>query len=93
MSNIMGAALVRTVNPVATAQDFSTRGAPCPGTIWVRPAGGTWTVAYSTDNGANYQSLTALTGAAAYTEAQVTSGITNIRITPSGTAGGTWGIA
>ena len=92
MSNIMGAALVRRVDTVATAQDFSTRGAPLPGTIWVRPAGGTWAVAYSVDNGANYNTLTALNGAAAYTEVHIDSGITNVRITPSGTAGGTWGI-
>ena len=92
MNSIMGAALVRKVDTVATAQEFSTRGAPCPGTIWVRPAGGTWAVAYSVDNGANYNTLTALDGAAAYTEVNIDGGITNVRITPSGTAGGTWGI-
>ena len=93
MSNTMSTAMVRTVAPAAVAQDFSVRGANLPGTLWVRPAGGTWTIAYSTDNGANYQSLTALTGAAAYAEVIVEGGFTNLRITPSGTAGGTWGIA
>jgi hypothetical protein len=92
MSNTMSTALVCKVNPVATAQEFNTRGAPCPGTLWVRPAGGTWAVAYSVDNGANYNTLTALDGAAAYTEVHIDGGITNVRITPSGTAGGTWGI-
>lgn len=93
MSNTMKPAMVRKVAPTATQQDFSVAGANMPGTLWVRPAGGTWTIAYSTDNGANYNSLTALTGASAYTEVIVEGGFTNLRITPSGTAGGTWGIA
>lgn len=75
----------------ATAQSWSMDLMPIPATLWVRPGGGTLTVEYSTDGGANYQAITALTGAAAYTETQVTSGFTNIRITPSGTDGGTWG--
>lgn len=64
-----------------------------PATLWVRPtSGNTLTVEYSTDNGANYNTLTALTGATAYSETIVSSGFTNLKITPSGTQGGTWGI-
>jgi hypothetical protein len=90
----IGAALVRQIAPTLVAQEFSVRGAPLPGTLWVRPeAGNTLTVDYSTDNGANYQSLVALTGAAAYSEAVVSSGFTNLKITCSGVQGGSWGIA
>lgn len=88
-----GMARVETVAITATAQTWAMGPHPLPGTLWVRPtAGNTFTVEYSTDNGANYQSLTALTGAAAYTETQVSAGFTNIKIAPSGVQGGTWGI-
>lgn len=76
-----------------TPQAFSVIGAALPGTLWVRPAGGTWTVEYSVDNGANYLSLTALTGATGYKEVQITAGFTNLRITSTTNSGGTWGIA
>jgi hypothetical protein len=65
---------------------------PIPCTLWVRPAAGnTLTVAYSIDGGLNYQSLTALTGATAYSEIAVSAGISHIKITGSSTGGGSWG--
>lgn len=74
-----------------SAQTFSMNSLPIPGTLWVRPnAGNTLTVEYSTD-GENFQPIVSLTGAAAYAETQVTSGFPQIRITCSGTQGGTWG--
>lgn len=88
-----GMARVEDVATTATAQTWAMGPHPLPGTLWVRPtAGNTFTVTYSTDNGANYQTLTALNGAAAYTETAVNTGFTNLKITPSGVQGGTWGI-
>ncbi len=84
---------VEPVATSATAQVWSAGGFPLPGTLWVRPvAGNTFTVDYSTDGGTTYQSLASLTGAAAYTETQVTSGFTHMKITPSGVQGGQWGV-
>jgi hypothetical protein len=81
------------ISKVTTPQVWPVAGAPIPGTLWVRPtAGNTLTVAYSTDNGVNYQSLTSLTGATAYSETVVNSGFTHLKITCSGTQGGTWGV-
>lgn len=87
--------LARVVELPTTAVDtvYAMGDHPLPGTLWVRPtSGNTLTVDYSTDNGANYQSLTALTGATAYSECQVLSGFTNLKITTSGVQGGTWGV-
>ena len=87
-------ARVVTLPEEAVATVYAMGDHPLPGTLWVRPtAGNTLTVDYSTDNGTTYQSLVGLTGAAAYTEVQVTSGFTNLKITTSGVQGGTWGIA
>jgi hypothetical protein len=78
----------------ATAKSWGMDRMPLPATLWVRPtSGNTLTVEYSTDGGANYQPLLALTGATSYAETQVTSGFTNIKITCSGVQGGTWGVA
>lgn len=86
--------VIKLVTNSASAQSWSMDGLPIPATLWVRPASGnTFTVEYSTDGGRNYQSLSALTGATAYAETIVSSGFTNIRITPSGTQGGEWGYA
>ena len=75
------------------AQVFAVGAVRLDGTIWVKPAGGTWTVDYSVDNGVSYSSLVGLTGATAETKMQVTSGFTHLKITSSSTDGGTWGIA
>lgn len=87
-------ARVEAIEAVATAQVFGAGGFPLPGTLWVRPgAGETLTVQYSTDGGTNYQSLTALTGASAYSETTVSSGFTNLKITSTpGSTAGTWGV-
>lgn len=86
-------ARVVTLPTAAVATVYAMGDHPLPGTLWVRPtAGNTLTVDYSTDNGVNYQSLTALTGATAYSETVVNSGFTNLKITTSGVQGGTWGI-
>ena len=85
---------VEVIQPTATAQVWAMGELPVPGTLWVRPgAGNTLTVEYSTDNGANYQAVSLLTGATAYSETLVGSGFTHLRITPSGVQGGTWGIS
>lgn len=82
---------VGTVAATATTYDMTY--VTIPATLWVRPtSGNTLTVDYSTDNAANFQSLTGLTGATAYTEVTVTAPFTNLKITPSGTQGGTWGV-
>lgn len=86
-------ARVETLPTSAVATVYTMGRHPLPGTLWVRPtAGNTLTVAYSTDNGVTYQSLTALTGATAYSETQVNAGFTNLKITTSGVQGGTWGV-
>jgi hypothetical protein len=87
-------ARVTSILATASAQTWRMAGAPLPATLWVRPgAGETLTISYSTDGGTNYQSLTALTGAAAYTETQVSAGFTNLKITSApGTTAGTWGV-
>lgn len=84
---------IEQIAKVASAQSWDMGPMPIPATLWVRPAGGTLTVEYSVDGGVNYQSLTALTGAAAYADTIVQAGFTNIRITPSGADGGSWGFA
>ena len=82
-----------SISAAIGAYSFDATFFPLPATLWVRPtAGNTFTVDYSTDNGANYQSLTALTGSTTYSETVVTSGFTNLKITTSGTQGGTWGV-
>ena len=86
-------AQVNSIAASTDAQVFSLGAFKRPGTLWVRPAGGTWTVEYSVDNGANYQALTGLTGATGYSEVVAEAGFTNLRITSTSTAGGTWGIA
>lgn len=86
-------ALIQAIAPNTNAQTFAVGAFRLPGTIWIKPAGGTWTVDYSVDNGVTFASLVGLTGASARTEMQVTSGFTHLRITSSSTAGGTWGIA
>ena len=84
---------VETVPTVVAAYSYIMEDHPMPGTLWVRPtAGNTFTVAYSTDGGVNYQTMTALNGATAYSEVVVSAGFTNLRITPSGVQGGSWGV-
>lgn len=85
---------VRTIPVGATNVVYDATFFPLPATMWVRPgAGETLTISYSTDGGTNYQSLTALTGAAAYTEVQVNAGFTNLKITSApGSTAGTWGV-
>lgn len=86
-------ARVETVPGATAAVTYAMGNHPLPGTLWVRPtSGNTFTVAYSTDSGVTFQALAALNGATTYTECQVLSGFTNLRVTPSGTQGGTWGI-
>lgn len=93
MSQRDGFARVEDVATTATAQTWAMGPHPLPGTLWVRPtSGNTFTVDYSTDNGANYQTLTALNAAAAYAETVVNAGFTTLKITPSGVQGGEWGI-
>jgi len=93
MSTRNSLARVETLPTSAVDTVYAMGDHPLPGTLWVRPtSGNTLTVAYSTDNGTTYQSLAALTGATAYTECQVLSGFTNLKITTSGVQGGTWGI-
>lgn len=84
--------VVHNLEANTSPQGFSVIGASIPATLWVRPAGGIWTVEYSVDNGANFQTLTALNGAAAYKETQVNAGFTHLRITSTTNDGGTWGI-
>ena len=86
-------ARVTAIADSTSAQVFAVGAFNKPAVVWVRPAGGTWTVEYSVDNGANYQALTGLTGATGYSEVVAEAGFTNLRITSTSTAGGTWGIA
>lgn len=86
-------AQVTNIAASTDAQVFAVGAFNKPAVVWVRPAGGTWTVEYSVDNGANYQALTGLTGATGYSEVVAEAGFTNLRITSTSTAGGTWGIA
>lgn len=86
-------AQVTSIAASTAAQVFAVGAFNKPAVLWVRPAGGTWTVEYSVDNGVNYQALTGLTGATAYSEVVAEAGFTHLRITSTSTAGGTWGIA
>ncbi len=86
-------AQVTNIAASTDAQVFAVGAFNKPAVVWVHPAGGTWTVEYSVDKGANYQALTGLTGATGYSEVVAEAGFTNLRITSTSTAGGTWGIA
>lgn len=85
--------IVGKINANTTPLVINAIAFPVPGTLWVRPnSGNTLTVEYSTDNGANWIPVAELTGATSYREAYVKAGFTHLRITASGTQGGTWGI-
>jgi hypothetical protein len=86
--------VIKQIGTAAVAETHAMEFMQIPVTLWVRPAAGnTLTVEYSTDNGINFQAVTALTGAAAYAETVVNSGFTHLKITPSGVQGGSWGYA
>lgn len=82
-----------TVSGSTEAQLFQVLEAPIPGTMWVKPnAGNTFTVEYSCDGGKTFLPVPGLNGASGYSEALLQSGIAVVRITPSGTQGGSWGV-
>lgn len=85
--------VVNTIPATISSTSWSVLEAPIPSTLWIRPGGGnTISAQYSVDNGVTYTAITNLTNVSVYSEVRVYSGFTNIKLTTSTNAGGTWGI-
>lgn len=79
-----------SVAPTTSPQVFDLRG--IVGTcIWFNPAAGSWTIEYSMD-GVTFLPISSVSPATAYTEICMYGGVDWVRITPSTTSGGTFGI-
>ena len=90
---VMGGSFAKGTFSGAAEYIVKMKFAPLPATVWVRPTAGTVSVLYSVDEGTNYTAVADLTAEAAYSETQLTAGVTNLKFVGDGvSAAGTWGV-